>query len=163
RSIEPAEPLIGSQYMAIEPTATIREALTRYPQTAAMFARHGLAGCGGEAGPLEPIDQFARLHHVGLGTLLPELETSAGPPTPAPAPWESSRLYLKTSLTLALTAGFGIGLLAVLGRAGGPDLGAYRLPLTQAHGQVQLLGWIGLFVVGIAYHVVPRFRSVAPP
>src|SRR3954466_4333309 len=155
--------------MAIEPSLTIREALTRYPQTAAVFARHGLAGCGGQAGPLEPIDQFARLHHVDLGTLLAELEAStqtpmpAPPPAPAPPPWESYRLYLKTSLALALTGGFGIGLLAVLGRAGGPDLGVYWLPLIQAHGQVQLLGWVGLFVVGIAYHVVPRFRSVAPP
>jgi hypothetical protein len=149
---------------------TIRDALARYPQTAAVFARHGLAGCGGAAGPIEPIDQFARLHHVDLPALLAELEASAreAPPAPAPArptpaPWESYRLYLKTSLVLALTAGFGIGLLAVLGRAVGPDLGVYWLPLIQAHGQVQLLGWVGLFLVGVAYHVVPRFRGVAPP
>ena len=155
---------------AIEPGTTIREALARYPQTAAVFARHGLAGCGGAAGPLEPIDQFARLHHVDLPTLMRELEESAreaptvaAAPLPTPPPWESYRLYLKTSLVLALTAGFGIGLLAVLGRAGGPDFGAYWLPLIQAHGQVQLLGWVGLFVVGVAYHVVPRFRGVPPP
>jgi hypothetical protein len=153
---------------AIELGMTIRDALARYPRTAAIFARHGLGGCGGAAGPLEPIDQFARLHHVDLATLLRELEATAretapatAPPPPAP-PWESYRLYLKTSLLLALTAGFGIGLLAVLGRAGGPDLGAYWLPLIQAHGQVQLFGWVGLFVVGVAYHVVPRFRGVQP-
>jgi len=161
---------VSARPPAIEPGMTIREALARYPQTAAVFERHGLAGCGGAAGPIEPIDQFARLHHVDLPTLLRELEasareapTSAAAPAPASAPWESYRLYLKTSLVLALTAGFGIGLLAVLGRAGGPDLGAYWLPLIQAHGQVQLLGWVGLFVVGVAYHVVPRFRGVAPP
>jgi len=156
---------------AIAPGMTIREALARYPQTAAVFERHGLAGCGGAAGPLEPIDQFARLHHVDLPALLRELEASAREapaapaprPTAPPTPWESYRLYLRTSLLLALTAGFGIGLLAVLGRAGGPDLGAYWLPLIQAHGQVQLLGWVGLFVVGVAYHVVPRFRGVPPP
>jgi uncharacterized protein involved in response to NO len=155
---------------AIEPGTTIRETLARYPWTAAVFERHGLAGCGGAAGPLEPIDQFARLHHVDLPTLLRELEASvreapaAATPSPPPLPpWESYRLYLKTSLALALTAGFGIGLLAVLGRAGGPDLGRYWLPLIQAHGQVQLLGWVGLFVVGAAYHVVPRFRGVSPP
>src|SRR5262245_29413263 len=153
----------------IDPGMTIRDAVTRYPRTAEVFARHGLGGCGGAAGPLEPIDQFARLHHVDLPTLLAELEASAreGPAvavrSPAPPPlWESYRLYLKTSLLLALTAGFGIGLLAVLGRAGGPDLGRYWLPLIQAHGQVQLLGWVGLFIVGVAYHVVPRFRGVAP-
>jgi hypothetical protein len=153
----------------IDPGMTIRDAVARYPQTAAVFARHGLGGCGGAAGPLEPIDQFARLHHVDLTSLLDELEVSAreepavSAPSPAPpAPWESYRLYLKTSLLLALTAGFGIGLLAVLGRAGGPDLGRYWLPLIQAHGQVQLLGWVGLFVVGVAYHVVPRFRGAAP-
>lgn len=151
----------------VNPGTTVREVLARYPQTATVFARHGLAGCGGPGGPVEPIDQFARLHHVDPATLLSELEASAreaAPRRPAapPAPWESYRLYLKTSLALALTAGFGIGLLAVLSRAGGPNLGAYWLPLIQAHGQVQLLGWVGLFVIGVAYHVVPRFRGVAP-
>jgi len=153
----------------IDPGMTIRDAVARYPQTAVVFARHGLGGCGGAAGPLEPIDQFARLHHVDLSNLLQELEASAREvqaasvaPPPPPAPGDSYSIYLKTSLLLALTAGFGIGLLAVLGRAGGPDLGRYWLPLIQAHGQVQLLGWVGLFVVGVAYHVVPRFRGVAP-
>jgi hypothetical protein len=169
----------------IAPDMTIREALVRYPHTAAVFERHGLAGCGGPGGPLEPIDQFARLHHVDLPTLLAELEatvretpeagavaasqTSAPGPhapgvghQPGPAAPDSYRLYLKTSLLLALTAGFGIGLLAVLSRAGAPSLGAYWLPLIQAHGQVQLLGWVGLFTVGVAYHVVPRFRGVPP-
>jgi hypothetical protein len=155
----------------IEPTTTIREVLARYPQTAAVFARHGLAGCGGPAGPLEPLDQFARLHHVDVTALLAELEASArSAPPPAPAKPaaaaaapERYRLYLKTSLVLALSAGFGVGLLAVLSRAGGPSLGAFWLPLVQAHGQVQLLGWVGLFVVGVAYHVVPRFCGAAPP
>jgi len=48
---------------------TIRDAVARYPQTAMVFAWHGLGGCGGAAGPLEPIDQFARLHHVDLPNL----------------------------------------------------------------------------------------------
>jgi hypothetical protein len=182
----------------IDPTKTIREVLAQYPQTAAVFARHGLAGCGGPAGPLEPLDQFARLHHVDVTALLAELEATtrsapvaaaanpgaagakpvvagakpavagANPavvvtkPVVAAAP-ERYRLYLKTSLVLALSAGFGVGLLAVLSRAGGPSLGAFWLPLVQAHGQVQLLGWVGLFVVGVAYHVVPRFCGAAPP
>ncbi len=152
---------------AIGPDTTIREAVARYPQTAAVFARHGLAGCGGSAGLAEPIEQFARLHHVDVASLLRELRESARQPAAAPAlppaaAWEPYRLYLKTSLLLALTAGFGLGVIAVLSRVGGPSPGTYLLPWIQVHGQVQLLGWVGLFVVGVAYHVVPRFRGLAP-
>lgn len=157
---------------SIDPHQTIREVLARYPQTAAVFERHGLAGCGGAAGPLEPLDQFALLHQVDLPGLLAELEAAArtAPPAAAappaaspPAPPDTYPLFLKTSLLVALSAGFGIGLLAVLSRLGGPSLGAWWLPLVQAHGQAQLLGWVGLFVVGVAYHVVPRFCGAQPP
>lgn len=34
----------------------------------------------------------------------------------------------------------------------------YRL-FVQAHGQVQVLGWIGLFIVGMAFRLMPRFSG----
>jgi hypothetical protein len=35
--------------------------------------------------------------------------------------------------------------------------------LVQAHGNAQLYGWCGLFVMGIAYHSLPRMLQSAPP
>src|SRR5262249_22376359 len=32
-------------------------------------------------------------------------------------------------------------------------------PVIQAHGHVQIFGWVALFIMGVAYHVVPRFKA----
>jgi len=39
----------------------------------------------------------------------------------------------------------------------GADLSAVWTPLIQAHGYAQMFGWVGLFIMGIAYHTMPRF------
>jgi hypothetical protein len=41
--------------------------------------------------------------------------------------------------------------------------GIGRVTHSQAHGVAQLFGWSGLFVMGVAYHVVPRFRNAPMP
>ncbi len=38
-------------------------------------------------------------------------------------------------------------------------LGLWWLALAQAHGHLQLYGWAGLFVLGVALHFVPRLRG----
>ncbi len=38
-------------------------------------------------------------------------------------------------------------------------LGLWWLALAQAHGHIQLYGWAGLFVLGVALHFVPRLRG----
>src|SRR6476661_6168590 len=65
--------------------------------------------------------------------------------------------FLRGALIAVLTIGctFGAINLAVMGF--GADLGAVWTSLIQAHGYAQMFGWVGLFIMGIAYHTLPRF------
>lgn len=66
---------------------------------------------------------------------------------------------LAVALALGFTTGAGMLMIPIFGP---PDGVTWRTH-TQAHGVAQTLGWAGLFVMGVAYHVVPRFRNFAMP
>ncbi len=149
---------------------TVREAVTRYPGIQVVFERYGIMGCGGPQGPIEPIAFFARVHKVDPDALIRELNEFAGGPgrpattleaTPVPRAPELRFLPIATAAALAVLAGFPLGTLAAFAAVRDMGLGLRWTPLVQAHGHLQLLGWVGLFIMGIAYHVVPRFKGVA--
>jgi hypothetical protein len=147
----------------------VREAVQAHPGIEAVFDKYGLGGCGGAGGPLEPIGFFARMHGVEAETLLRELNEFAAGAAPvrrtaAPAPvGESSSyaLFLSTSVALAVVVGFPVGILTAFAMGQSSSLHGLWMPLVQAHGQVQIMGWAGLFIMGMAYHIVPRFKSTA--
>jgi hypothetical protein len=79
---------------------------------------------------------------------------------------EPFHYYLKASLLVAITVGWLLGAV---------ELGAITFHSTfqalasrlispalfQVHGQSQVVGWVGLFIMGISYQVIPRQRRVA--
>jgi uncharacterized protein involved in response to NO len=72
-------------------------------------------------------------------------------------------LFVVSALAIALTAGFGLGLWLLLARTLGLSTGELPwLALVQVHGTIQLFGFAGMFLMGVALHVLPRFRG-APP
>ncbi len=157
----------------IDASMTVRDVLERHPSTFAVFERHGLMGCGGMQGPVEPIGWFAQVHHVDLAVLLDELETAARNPAAAGAAPEISpamlarenlyRRFLKAALLFTFTGGTAVGAwaLIVMGMRG--HLGGISRGLIQVHGHWQLFGWVGLFIVGVAYHILPRLTGVPLP
>lgn len=62
---------------------------------------------------------------------------------------------------LLLGAGGGFLLACVLTVTGmlGVPLGTWWIALAQAHGDLQLFGWAGLFVVGVSLYFLPRLRG----
>ena len=160
---ERPDPLIG-------PHMTVREAVLAYPGIEAVFERHGLAGCGGPEGPIEPIAFFARVPEVDPAALLRALNEFAARRAGAVSlplmderpkkPFETYRLAIFTSLALALVGGLPLAVLVAL-QGGGHDigLGVRWAPLVQAHGHLQLVGFVGVFIAGLAYHVLPRFKN----
>lgn len=62
---------------------------------------------------------------------------------------------------MLLGAGVGFALATVLTLALllHVSIGAWWIATAQAHGHVQLYGWAGLFVVGVALHFLPRLRG----
>ncbi|MGH2468807.1 MAG: hypothetical protein ACRDGF_01940, partial [Chloroflexota bacterium] len=79
---------------------------------------------------------------------------------------EPYQAYLKASLVVAITAGWLLGAveLCAITFHGAFQGVASRLinpALFEVHGQSQIIGWVGLFIMGIAYQVIPRQRRVA--
>ena len=82
---------------------------------------------------------------------------------PGPADGDDSAYlwYVAAALGAELAGGLLIGVLIYLARSG--IVLRDRLPeLIQAHGWLQLQGWAGLFVAGMAQRLVPRLAGRAP-
>ncbi|HLB22911.1 MAG TPA: NnrS family protein, partial [Dehalococcoidia bacterium] len=158
---------------AITRATTVREAVDLYPEAEAVFDKHGLAGCGGEGGPNEPIGFFAAVHQVDADALVRELnelaskhEAAAADVEPARRHGESApyRWFLLTALALTLGGGITSGTAAAMTGGGWGDLqGEAWLALVQTHGHLQMFGFLGLFIAGMALHILPRFKGQAPP
>jgi hypothetical protein len=66
--------------------------------------------------------------------------------------------FIKGSIVIALTLGGALGALMLASITIGMPPGlSWNLVKTHAH--FQLFGWLGLFIMGIAYHVIPRFKA----
>ncbi len=67
--------------------------------------------------------------------------------------------FVLASLFIALTVGFGYAaVLAVLIGFQLP-MGNWWVAMLQAHGHAQLLGWIGLFIIGVSLYFLPRLAG----
>jgi len=71
-------------------------------------------------------------------------------------------LPLWTAIVISLAAGFALGATIAFARAVGWGVGGRLGALVQAHGHAQLMGWAGLFILGMAYRLVPRFTASSP-
>jgi len=88
--------------------------------------------------------------------------TEAGEPSSTEAFWRHDppyHLFLLTSMAFAVLAGFTLAILAPLSIVLEWGWGRRFMPLIQAHGQAQVLGFVGLFIIGMAYRLMPRFSG----
>ncbi len=153
---------------------SLRDILIAYPQTRPVLSRYGLMECGGATGPDEPLGWFARVHHVDPDQLMRELQEAIGqqtdhesampqaePPRGGEAldPDSLFRRFLVTAITFVLTGGvlWGAINLSLIGYH--HEFVGWLTVGNQAHGHVQIFGWVSLFIMGIAYHVVPRLKA----
>ena len=68
--------------------------------------------------------------------------------------------FIGSALGFALVLGFPLGLILAHSAAQGSQLGGRFGPLVQVHGHIQLVGWFGLFVMGMGYRLTSRFTAV---
>jgi hypothetical protein len=147
----------------VPPTMSIREIRRRFPATAAVFERHGLGDCGGNEGPDEPVAWFATVHQVPLEEFLRDLreaavrDAAAAPPVAAASTRPFSPHFILGSLFLTLTLGATTGMINLLRIAAGGDV---PISHRQIHGHTQVLGFAALFLMGIAYHALPRILGI---
>ena len=65
--------------------------------------------------------------------------------------------FFIASLLLTLTWGATLGMINLARLTAGWGLGVLPRPSVWAHGYVQVFGFMALFIMGVAYHVLPRF------
>lgn len=157
---------VVSRGVDVSPHRLLPELIREHPETRTVFDRHGLRGCGGRLGPHESVRFFARVHGVDEARLLAELERAiaaggaGGWPDAMVAPRVADviyRRYFLGGIVLALTAGasWGAWLLWTIGLGG--SFRGVSLHMVNAHGEAQVFGWVGLFIMGFAYQAFPRF------
>ncbi|HVB22405.1 MAG TPA: hypothetical protein VNG51_10700 [Ktedonobacteraceae bacterium] len=66
---------------------------------------------------------------------------------------------LASALLLGAGGGFVLASILTLTQAFSLPLGPWWPAIAQAHGHLQLYGWAGLFVLGVAFHFLPRLRG----
>ncbi|MBI2954844.1 MAG: NnrS family protein [Chloroflexi bacterium] len=69
------------------------------------------------------------------------------------------RPFIIAAIVIALTAGGGLGAINLAAMAVGGAVGTTWLAITQAHGHAQIFGWVGMFIMGVVYYVVPRLKG----
>ena len=68
--------------------------------------------------------------------------------------------FIAAAVFFGLIVGLPLGFTLAHAAAQGSYLGGRWQPLVQVHGHLQLIGWAGLFVMGMGYRLVPRFTGV---
>jgi len=69
------------------------------------------------------------------------------------------RLLIRTSLALGVGAGFSLGVYLLVGFAFGLPLSAGTPALMQVHGQVQVFGFLAMFIAAVGVQLFPRFHA----
>ena len=69
------------------------------------------------------------------------------------------RPFVRAAVGFALTTGFGLGGILFAVPALGFAAGGWWLATAQVHAHVQLFGWAGLMVLGVAFYFLPRLRG----
>ena len=89
------------------------------------------------------------------------VEPAAHPAAARGVPWLDSpyRLLIRTSLALGVGAGFSLGLYLLLGFAFGWPLSAATPAFMQVHGQIQVFGFLVMFIMAVGVQLFPRFHA----
>jgi len=85
--------------------------------------------------------------------------TAALRPTDRQQPFAVVTLMLRTALLLGVCAGFALASVLSVTLGFHLPLGAWWVATAQAHGRIQVFGWVGLFALGVAFHFLPRLRG----
>ncbi|OFX13231.1 MAG: hypothetical protein A2Z18_08265 [Armatimonadetes bacterium RBG_16_58_9] len=155
-----------SEPIKITPDMTVREVNARYPGCREVFNKHGMGGCGGQFGPPEPIEFFAKAHHISMTELIADLEVAAASGAGAALETEDEKLsgriykrFVKAALFFTLTLGTLWGVINLTVIALNRSFQAPNYSAVQSHGHAQTFGWVGLFVMGVAFYTIPKFKG----
>ena len=147
-----------------------------HPATRAVFNRYGLRGCGGERGPAETLGFFAAAHGVAIEPLLEQVRRVIRDPLArqqASAQLHDDarprladaiyRPFFLAGIATVLTVGAAWGVLLLWKIGVNGSFTGVTVHEVNAHGHAQIMGWVGLFIMGFAYQAFPRMWHVDLP
>ncbi len=154
-----AEPSASRSYEkpAIRPEMTVRHVASDYPPCREIFVQYGEPTARpGRVGHFQPLSDFARCRGVSLDRLLEQLSQAAGVPIDREnqAAEQIHRNFIAAALAITLTLGAGWGAWLLWSIGFQHDFHAVAAAHIVAHGEAQLWGVIGLFIVGISLRTV---------
>lgn len=152
----------------IDRNMTVKEVMDRYPETAKIFKKYNLLIVGKSCGPHEPMAFFTKAHGVEYEQFAQELEAAI---SERPERIEAIEIdpsligdtiyqkFVKTALIISITTGclYGAIKLFQVGLGGSFDILSKRA--IQMHGSSQLVGWVGLYIMGFFYFILPRLKG----
>jgi len=152
----------------IDRNMTVKEVLEQYPETAKVFQKYNLLIVGKSCGPHEPMAFFTKAHGVDYEQFAQELETAISEKPEKPEVFEIDpslvgdtiyQKFIKTAIVVSVTTGclYGAIKLFQVGLAGSFDVLLKRA--IQMHGSSQLVGWVGLYIMGFFYFILPRLKG----
>ena len=143
---------------------TVREVVEKYPITRSVFETYGIM-CGGNILPDKPLSFFAKMHNISPIKLINDLQNitdgKIAPNSEAtitkPQTEHVYEIFVKTAIIVVLSTGclYGASLLAYMALKNSPASVSWIL--TETHGDTQVYGWVGLFIMGISYFALPKF------
>jgi len=145
------------QKPAIRPEMTVRQVAADYPPCREIFVTYGEpTDRPGKFGHFQPLTHFARCRDICLDKLLEQLSQAANVPidrsSGAAERIHRSFIVAALAITLSLGAAWGAWLLWRIGIH--QDFDAVAAAHIVAHGEAQLWGFIGFFIVGISLRTV---------
>lgn len=150
----------------IAPDLTVRQVAVSWPACARRLAREPGALVGGRW-TLQELGPFARDNGWDEAAFLQELAGIAGvavgrrgkpPEDPSPLP------LIFTAIAVCLTLGAGMGVSLLLRIAQGAHYAAVSGISIHVHGVAQLWGWMAMFVMAVATHLLRQnTKKPAPP
>ena len=145
---------------------TVKEIVEKYPITRRIFETYGIM-CGSNTLPEKPISFFAKMHNVSPSHLIDDLQKLIAGETELndnvaitkPQTEPVYEIFVKTSILIVLSTGclYGASFLAYM--AFNNSMASVPWILTETHGDTQVYGWVGLFIMGISYFALPKFWS----
>lgn len=152
----------------IDRNMTVKEVLDQYPETARVFQKFNLLIVGKSCGPHEPMAFFTKAHGVEYERFAGELEAAI---SEKPDKIEAIEIdpsligdtiyqkFIKTALIVSVTTGCLYGAIKLFQAGMGGSFDVLSKRAIQMHGSSQLVGWIGLYIMGFFYFILPRLKG----
>jgi len=152
----------------IDRNMTVKEVLDKFPETAKVFQKYNLLIVGKSCGPHEPMAFFTKAHGVDYEEFAQELEEtiSAKPEKVELIEIDPSLIgdaiyqkFVKTALIVSVTTGCLYGAIKLFQVGLGGSFDVLSKGAIQMHGSSQLLGWVGLYIMGFFYFILSWLKG----